>query len=86
MQKNNLDSDNRFSALELRPGQQGVIGSVQGDDLLRRRLNALGMVRGASLVADQTAPMGDPRSYTVLGYQISLRKEEAAHIILQPAS
>ncbi len=72
-----------ISAVTLRPGQQGVISSIEGDDALRRRLNAMGMVRGISMTAEQTAPMGDPRSYTVMRYQISLRKSEAEKIILE---
>ncbi len=86
MLKRAYKNANDFSAVELKPGEKGVISLIQGGDALRRRLYSLGMVKGASMVAGQRAPMGDPCSYKVLGYQISLRREEAERIILQPTT
>ncbi len=60
-----------------------MVVKVNGDDSLRRRLNSMGIVRGAIIAADYTAPMGDPRSYMILGYQITLRKEEAQQIVVE---
>ncbi|MCF6280853.1 MAG: ferrous iron transport protein A [Candidatus Polarisedimenticolaceae bacterium] len=86
MQETRSDNEAGYSAAELKLGQHGVISSIQGGDSLRRRLNALGMVKGAELVVAHAAPMGDPRSYIILGYQVSLRKEEARNILLQVAN
>ena len=74
------EQQNSLNAAQLKAGQQGVIKSIQGDDALRRRLNALGMVKGTTMVVDHTAPLGDPRSYFVLGYRVCLRREEALQI------
>jgi len=42
----------------------------------------LGMVKGTVINVDHTAPLGDPRSYLLLGYRVCLRREEALQISL----
>jgi ferrous iron transport protein A len=71
------------TAADLKSAQKGMVVKVTGDDSLRRRLNSMGIVRGAIIMADYTAPLGDPRSYMVLGYQITLRKAEAQQIVIE---
>ena len=71
------------TAIDLKPGEVGIVIKVSGDDSLRRRLNSMGLVKGARLMADHIAPLGDPRSYVVLGYQISLRRSEAMQILIE---
>ena len=68
---------------DLRPGEQGVVNSINGDVSLKRRLSALGFVRGVAVGVCHTAPLGDPRVYSVLGYQLSLRNVEARKILLR---
>ncbi|MFN3077730.1 MAG: hypothetical protein ABT940_12800 [Alphaproteobacteria bacterium] len=34
------------------------------------------------MAVDYTAPLGDPRAYTVLGYQITLRNSDAQQVVL----
>ncbi len=75
-------TDSKISALDLRPGESAIVVKVLGETSLRKRLNSMGIVPGAKLMADKVAPMGDPRSYIVLGYQISLRKDEARQILI----
>jgi len=70
---------------DLDPGERAIIQSVKGDPALKRRLSVLGLVRGTEVALDFAAPLGDPRAYSVLGYQISLRNEEARMVFLQPA-
>ena len=68
---------------ELGPGEVGVINRINADASLKRRLSALGVVKGIEVVLDHKSPMGDPRAYTLLGYQLSLRNEDARKILLQ---
>ncbi len=68
---------------ELNPGEQGTIDRIEADASLKRRLSALGIVKGTKIYLDFTAPMGDPRAYSLLGYQLSLRNEDARRIILR---
>lgn len=71
------------TAADLENTQQGIVSNVEGEEALRRKLNSMGIVNGSAIVAEKTAPMGDPRTYSVMGYQISLRNTEAALIKLR---
>ncbi len=69
---------------DLTTGQKGiVVGIGHTDDTLKRRLTAFGVVRGIEIELDRTAPMGNPRTYSLLGYQLSLRNEDARNILLR---
>ena len=70
---------------DLTPGQSGIIEKINGDISLKRQLSALGMVKGTKVALERTAPMGDPRAYFILGYQLSLRNEDARKVILHAA-
>ena len=63
-------------------GEEAVIHGIRGETRLKRRLAEMGFIHGASVTAEQIAPMGDPRIYTIRGYKVSLRKEEARQILL----
>ncbi|MEG3619802.1 FeoA family protein [Magnetovibrio sp. PR-2] len=70
---------------DLKPGQEGVIAGINGDLDLKRRLSSMGIVRGVKVSLGQKAPLGDPCTYEVLDYMLSLRKSEAEKIQLQDA-
>ncbi|HVN14810.1 MAG TPA: FeoA family protein [Anaerolineales bacterium] len=65
---------------QLRPGQKAVITHVGGASALRRRFVEMGIVKGETIYVERHAPLGDPVEYLIMGYHLSLRKEEAAHI------
>ena len=44
----------------------------------------MGVVKGTEIVVDHTAPLGDPRVYTLKGYRLTLRNAEARHILVTP--
>ncbi len=67
----------------LRPGEQGVLIRILGESRLRQRLTEMGFIKGSTIGVDSTAPLGDPRSYTIRGYQVSLRNAEAEMIIVE---
>lgn len=67
---------------DLEPGSRANINRITGDASLKRRLSAMGIVKGHEVYVDQAAPFGDPRLYTLLGHQICLRNEDARNILL----
>ena len=59
-------------------GESGVIKSVKGEGRIRRRLFDMGVTPGAELTMRKKAPLGDPIEITLRGYELTLRKDEAA--------
>ena len=59
-------------------GESGVIVCVKGEGKVRRRLFDMGLTQGAELTMRKKAPLGDPIEITVRGYELTLRKIEAA--------
>ena len=69
----------------LTPGQKGVITAIRTSGPLRRRLLDMGLVRGEMVYVERVAPLGDPVEYTVKGSHLSLRRKDAADIIVEIA-
>lgn len=65
---------------ELRTGEYGVIVKVNGHGSFRKRIIEMGFVRGKRVKVILNAPLKDPIEYEVIGYKISLRREEAEKI------
>ncbi|MFR4039094.1 MAG: FeoA family protein [Butyricimonas faecalis] len=65
---------------ELKTGESAVITKVKGYGAFRKRLNEMGFVRGKVVKAVKNAPLNDPIEYSIMGYEISLRRQEAAFI------
>ena len=59
-------------------GESGKIVTVAGEGRVRRRLFDMGVTPGAELVMRKKAPLGDPIEITIRGYELTLRKVEAA--------
>ena len=59
-------------------GESGTIKSVSGEGRVRRRLFDMGVTPGAELTMRKKAPLGDPIEITIRGYELTLRKVEAA--------
>jgi ferrous iron transport protein A len=64
-------------------GQSGRIIRVGGSPAARRRLLELGVMRGEAITLQRVAPLGDPLEFVVKGYHLSLRRREAAAIIVE---
>lgn len=58
-----------------------LIDFGQTDLIYRRRLLSLGITRGAELLVIRIAPLGCPVQVEVRGTSLTLRKEEAAHLV-----
>ena len=59
-------------------GESGKIVMVSGEGRVRRRLFDMGVTPGAELTMRKKAPLGDPIEVTIRGYELTLRKIEAA--------
>jgi ferrous iron transport protein A len=65
----------------LRPGQKGTIVSFT-DYALSLKLMEMGCLPGEEIEVIRIAPFGDPIAYSVAGYVLSLRKDEAATVMI----
>ncbi len=63
-------------------GQKGIIASINDDELVLK-LMEMGFLPGEQVVVEQIAPLGDPISVMVAGYQVSLRISEAEAIFIE---
>ena len=64
------------------PGDKGIIQAVCGAPDFRLRLMEMGFVRGAEVKVIKFAPLTDPIEFLVKGYHLSLRRDEAAEIMM----
>ncbi len=62
---------------DLHTGECGVIVKVYGHGGFRKRIVEMGFVRGKTVKVVLNAPLHDPIEYEIMGYKISLRREEA---------
>ena len=62
---------------ELKTGERGVIVKVLGHGGFRKRIVEMGFIKGKTVEVILNAPLKDPIEYQIIGYKISLRREEA---------
>lgn len=67
---------------ELKPGQAGTIKEYSDTDIFLK-LMEMGCVPGEPILLEKIAPLGDPISISVAGYRLSLRLNEAEHILVE---
>lgn len=67
---------------ELRLGQKAIIKSFVSQEL-HLKLMEMGCLPGEEVSVEQIAPLGDPVSISIAGYTLSLRLDEAEHIIVE---
>ena len=67
---------------ELKIGQSGTITAVGGAGALRCRLLDMGLIPKTKVKLIKIAPMGDPIEIRLRGYELTLRRDDAAHIAL----
>lgn len=65
---------------ELHMGERGVIVKIYGNGGFRKRIVEMGFIKGKTVEAVSDAPLHDPIVYKVIGYKVSLRREEAKMI------
>lgn len=64
------------------PGESGIVKHVVGEGPVKRRLFDMGVTPGVEIVMKKLAPMGDPMEISLRGYELTLRKTEAEHIVM----
>jgi len=70
---------NPRNVAEMKPGEEAVITGFT-DQQISTKLMEMGCLPGAPIRFNFTAPLGDPVCISVLGYELSLRLEEASTI------
>ena len=65
---------------ELNTGEKAYIVKVKGHGGFRKRIIEMGFIKGQQIEALLSAPLQDPVKYKVMGYEISLRRQEADQI------
>ena len=69
---------------ELKTGQKATIVKILGHGAFRKRLMEMGFVKGQEVTVILHAPLRDPIKYSVMGYEVSLRRAEANLIEVLP--
>ena len=64
-------------------GDKAIVKRLSGEGALKRRIMDMGVTNGVEVLVRRVAPLGDPIEVTVRGYELSLRKDEAANIIVE---
>lgn len=64
-------------------GERGVVSTVGGEGRIRRRLFDMGVTPGAEIMLRKKAPLGDPIEVSIRGYELTLRKTEAACVTME---
>lgn len=77
------DSFGSVPLSQLEPGEKGRVVKVGGQGVIRKKIVEMGLVPGTTIEVEKLAPLGDPMELKVKGYHLSLRKEEAAGILIQ---
>lgn len=71
---------------KLKPGESGTVIGYAGDAEVHQRLCELGIIEGTRVEVKRLAPFGDPMELVVRGYHLSLRRKDAAAILIAPDS
>ena len=67
---------------EIKIGKEVIIRAFENDDIFLK-LMEMGCVPGEKIVVEKIAPFKDPISVSVAGYTLSLRLNEAEHILVE---
>ena len=65
-------------------GQAVTVARLHGEGAVKRRIMDMGITKGVEIFVRKVAPLGDPIELTVRGYELSLRKEDAEMIEVEP--
>ena len=61
-------------------GKSAKVVRLNGEGAVKRRIMDMGLTKGTEVTVRKVAPLGDPIELTVRGYELSIRKDEAASI------
>ena len=63
---------------DVKVGESAGVSKLAGTGALKRRIMDMGLTKGTGVYVRKVAPLGDPIEITVRGYELSIRKDEAA--------
>ncbi len=78
----NTRTDRAVPLNRLKVGEYATVSRIDAPGPIRRRLLEMGFVRGERLKVEKLAPLGDPMELIIKGYHLSVRREEAACILV----
>ena len=65
---------------DMKIGETAKVVRLNGEGAVKRRIMDMGLTKGAQVTVRKVAPLGDPIELTVRGYELSIRKDEAAKV------
>lgn len=65
---------------DVKVGETATVKKLTGEGPVKRRIMDMGITKGVTVYVRKVAPLGDPVEVTVRGYELSLRKADAAMI------
>jgi ferrous iron transport protein A len=68
---------------ELKTGQTAVIAKIEGDSSTRRRIMDMGVIPRSQIKMIRSAPLGDPLEFDIKDYNLTLRKRDAEHVLVE---
>lgn len=71
---------------ELAVGASAVVREFPRTGPAFIRLREMGLLAGTPVTLVRTAPLGDPLEIKIRGYHLTLRKDEAEHVLVAPAA
>jgi len=65
---------------DVKVGETTKVIKLHGQGATKRRIMDMGLTKGTEVYVRKVAPLGDPIELNVRGYELSIRKEDAANI------
>lgn len=79
-----IKNEKRCSLADLKLNEGGKVLAVCGEnELVKRRLYDMGITRGVFVSVKKIAPLGDPISLEIRGYELVLRKSELKNVLVE---
>ena len=70
---------------DVKIGETVQVVKLHGEGPVKRRIMDMGLTKGAKVTVVKVAPLGDPLELNVRGYELSIRKDEAEKVEVEPA-
>lgn len=77
-------SQNNIYLSDISTGKEAIIVKIMGHGAFRKRITEMGFIKGKKVRVIKNAPLQDPVEYEILGYNITLRRSEAAMVEVVP--
>ena len=69
---------------EAKIGETVTVVKLRGEGAVKRRIMDMGITKNAEIYIRKVAPLGDPVQISIRGYELSLRKEDAECVEIEP--